>query len=128
MVGPMTTEQLLSYSITENTQVSTDGVNWKPLYQFPDLVSSLTNNPNYKSEMGSKKTICGIMAILFGALGIQYFLLNNTKAGIITILISIVTCGLWGIVMFIQGIMMLTMSQEDFVRKYVDNTSTYPLF
>lgn len=38
------------------------------------------------------------------------------------------TCGLWGIVELIQGIMMLTMSQEEFDRKYVNSTSFMPLF
>lgn len=36
--------------------------------------------------------------------------------------------GLWGILTLIQGVMMLTMTQADFERKYVLSSSTFPLF
>ena len=81
-----------------------------------------------QSEVTSKKTLCGILAILVGTLGIQYFVINKVPAGLITILLSIVTCGLWGVVTLVQGILMLCMSDEDFKRKYIDSTSTLPLF
>lgn len=127
-VGPMTKAQLLSYPVNENTQVSTDNMNWQPLYTYPDLVSALSHNANYKSDMASKKTLCGIMAILLGGLGIHYFIMGKTTAGLLTILFSIISCGIYPILMFIQGIMILTMSESDFVRKYIDSNSTYPLF
>ena len=36
--------------------------------------------------------------------------------------------GLWGIITLIQGIMMLTMSQEEFEHKYVLSPSKFPIF
>ena len=72
--------------------------------------------------------MCGVLAIVLGTLGVHYFYLGKIGGGIICLLLSIVTCGLWGIVTLIQGIMMLTMSQAEFERKYVLSTSTFPLF
>lgn len=74
------------------------------------------------------RTLAGIFAILFGTLGVQYFYVGKTTAGLLSILISICTCGIWEIITLIQGILMLTMSDEDFRRKYVDNPATFPLF
>lgn len=74
------------------------------------------------------KTVAGILAIFLGTLGIQYFYLGKTTAGILTIVISLCSCGLWSLLMFIQGILMLTMSDEVFNEKYVNNDKTFPLF
>lgn len=76
----------------------------------------------------SNRVLCGIMALLFGWLGVQYFILGKVAGGFITILLTTVTCGLWSLVTFIQGIMMLCMSDQEFTRKYVNSTSTLPLF
>lgn len=136
-VGPMTPHQVISYNPTQNTMVSVDGYNWQPLYTFPELMQLLHQAGGYtggggggysNSDVQSKKTICGIMALLFGTLGIQYFILGKVAGGFITILLTIVTCGLWSILMFVQGIMMLCMSDAEFKRKYMDSTSTLPLF
>ena len=45
-----------------------------------------------------------------------------------TILLSLVTCGGWSIITLIQGILMLCMSDAEFNRKYVQTTSTFPIF
>ena len=74
------------------------------------------------------KTIAGIFAILLGSLGIHYFYLGKITAGILTIVLSVCTCGIWSLLMFIQGIMMLVMSDREFQEKYVDNDRTLPLF
>lgn len=130
-VGPMTAEQLMSYQVNNDTPVSEDGGDWRPLFTYPELMelyrmsgkSAMADN-----EIQSKKTLCGIMAILFGGLGVQYFILGKVGGGFLTILLSLITCGLWEVLMFVQGIMMLCMSNEEFQRKYVDSTSTLPLF
>lgn len=74
------------------------------------------------------KTIAGIFAILLGSLGIHYFYLGKITAGILTIILSFCTCGIWSLLMFIQGIMMLVMPDKEFQEKYVDNDRTLPLF
>lgn len=130
-IGPMTKEQMMAYNVDTNTAVSKDGGDWRPLYTYPELMAELQNRKGASSmdqEINSKKTMCGILAILLGTLGIQYFVLGKTAGGLITILLSIVTCGGWGIVTLIQGILMLCMSDADFKRKYMDSTSALPLF
>lgn len=76
----------------------------------------------------SKKTLCGILALLIGGLGLQYFLIGKTTGGIINICLSLVTCGLWGIINLIQGIMILCMSEAEWRTKFVDSPKTFPIF
>ena len=52
----------------------------------------------------------------------------SAPSGGLVLLLTIVTCGLWSIISFIQGILMLTMTQQDFENKYVLSTSTFPIF
>ena len=61
------------------------------------------------------------MGILFGGFGIHKFILGYSKEGIIQIILSIVTCGIAGIVPFIEGIIYLTKSDEDFYNTYQAN-------
>lgn len=72
--------------------------------------------------------MAGLLAILLGGLGIQYFYLGKVMAGVLSILFSIVTCGIWQIVTLIQGIMMLCMTNQQFREKYVTNPSSFPIF
>ena len=81
------------------------------------------------AKAGKKdKLVAGLLAIVLGGLGIHYFYLGKTTAGVLTIVISLVSRGIWLVVMLIQGILMLTMSEEDFNSKYVDNDRTFPIF
>ena len=124
-VGPMTGEQLVSYPVNMQTPVSKDGSPWQPLYVYPELVELLRRS---EDRSDSKRIVCGIMAILFGTLGIQYFLVGKIGGGLLTILISIITCGLWEIVTLIQGILMLTMTDAVFNEKDVYTDKTLPIF
>lgn len=130
-IGPMSAEQMMAYPVSNDTPVSRDGGAWMPLYTYPELMEAMQRSGKTtvaNAEMSSKKTLCGILAIIVGGLGVQYFVLGKTAGGLLTILLTLVTCGLWEIVTLIQGIMMLCMSDEDFRRKYVDSTSTLPIF
>jgi TM2 domain-containing membrane protein YozV len=66
----------------------------------------------------NKKIVAGVLALLFGSLGIHKFILGYTKEGLIQIGISIVTCGIAGIIGFIEGIIYLTKSDEEFYQTY----------
>lgn len=127
VVGPMTLAQVTNYKIDANTQVSVDGVNWAPLFQYPELMQFVQPQANVK-QTDSQRLTFGLLALLIGTLGIQYFIIGKTTAGILTILLSLITCGFWGILTFIQGIVVLTMSDETFLQKYVYSNSTLPLF
>lgn len=77
---------------------------------------------------GKSRGVAALLALLLGSLGVQYFYLGKIGGGLIAILLCIVTCGLFYVLFIVQGVMMLTMSQEDFDRKFVLSTSTFPLF
>lgn len=80
-------------------------------------------------EEQSKRLISGVFAILLGSLGVHKFILGYTQEGITMLLLSVVglfiTCGVstWvmGIVSFIEGIIYLVKSDEEFVYEYQIN-------
>jgi len=66
----------------------------------------------------NKKLIAGILAILIGSLGVHKFVLGYTKEGIIQIILTFVTCGFGSIISFIEGIIYLTKTDEEFYQTY----------
>lgn len=70
----------------------------------------------YKSE---KKIPAGILGILIGSLGIHKFYLGYTKAGVIQLIATFVTCGIASVIGLVEGIIYLTKSDEEFDRTYV---------
>ena len=80
-------------------------------------------------QAGSKKILAGILGILLGALGIHKFVLGYTGAGVIMLLITVLTLGLGGAVTgligLIEGIIYLTKSDEDFYQTYIVNKKTW---
>ena len=66
----------------------------------------------------NKKVIAGILGLLFGSLGIHKFILGYTREGIIQIIITICTCGIGGIIGFIEGIIYLVKTDEEFYQTY----------
>lgn len=84
--------------------------------------------PPPTGQENSRRIVCGVLAIVIGGLGLQYFIIGKTTAGLLTILLTLVTCGLWELITLIQGILMLCMSDAEFQRKYVNSPSTFPVF
>lgn len=138
--GPISAEQLKQW-ISENrvnaqTRILADGTNdWRPLGSCPEfmdliqaspppVVGSWPSAPSVASERASKKIAAGICGILLGALGIHKFILGYTGAGLVMLLLSVLTCGiaapLFHLIGLIEGIIYLTKSDEEFVRIYVD--------
>ena len=75
--------------------------------------------------MGTKDRVAaGLLGIFVGSLGIHKFYLGYNKEGIITLVISLATCGAGAAVMsvigLIEGIIYLTKTEEDFQYTYVD--------
>ena len=75
--------------------------------------------------MGNKDRVAaGLLAIFVGGLGIHKFYLGYNKEGIITLVISLATCGAGAAVMsiigLIEGIIYLTKTDDDFHYTYVD--------
>lgn len=71
-----------------------------------------------------KKLVAGLLGIFLNSLGIHKFYLGYKKEGLIMLLVTVLTCGFGAIVMgpigFIEGILYLTKSDEDFVATYVN--------
>ncbi|MCF6182260.1 TM2 domain-containing protein [Lutibacter sp.] len=85
-----------------------------------DIIDESGNKmPAQKQE--SKRVLAGILAIVIGSLGVHKFILGYTKEGIIQIIISIVSCGVLTIIPFIEGIIYLTKSDEEFIETYQVN-------
>lgn len=107
---------------------------------MPEATPPQFGTPNYaygapaapgvfdQGPSGKSRGVAGLLAILLGSLGIHYFYVGKTGGGFLCILLSLITCGLWSIIPLIQGILMLTMTQEQFESKYVNTPSTFPLF
>jgi len=82
---------------------------------------------NYQPAPSEKsKVTAAILAILLGGFGIHYFYLGKTTGGIVFLLLC--CTGIPSLLALIQGIMMLTMTEEQFQQKYVYTESSFPLF
>lgn len=91
------------------------------------------SNPNYHSD---KKLTAGVLAILLGALGIHKFYMGYPKEGLILLfstliiipILTLLTCGFASafypavfVIPIIEGIIYLTMSDEQFDNTYIRN-------
>ena len=86
------------------------------------------SNPGARNRYPKDRLTAGLLAIFLGGLGIHYFYLEKSTAGLLSILLSLCTCGVWQIVMLIQGIIILTMTDDGFNEKYYNTDKTFPLF
>lgn len=66
----------------------------------------------------SQKVTAGILALLLGGFGVHKFYLGYTKQGVLQILLTLFTCGIGSIVPFVEGILYLTKSDEEFIATY----------
>ena len=106
-------------------------------YQRPNYAQPQTSNDIFDNgPSGKSRGVAGLLAIFLGWLGIHYFYMGKSTPGLVFLLVSliggIITCGVlagvvW-IVALIQGIMIMTMSQQDFENKYINTTEDFPLF
>lgn len=81
-------------------------------------------NETELAEVTSKKMAAGLLGIFLGSLGIHKFILGYTNAGLTMLLVTILTCGLGGMVMgvigLVEGIIYLTMTPQQFKSLYLD--------
>lgn len=93
--------------------------------QYHDSSNVFSTGPSGKS-----RGVAALFAILLGSLGIHYFYVGKNTAGIICLVLTLCSCGwaatLLSIMGIIQGILMFTMSEDDFERRYVNTPSTFP--
>ena len=77
-----------------------------------------TPPPPLHSNVTSQRVLCGVMGLLLGGFGIHRFILGDALGGILRLVITLVTCGAGSIIGFIEGIIYLTKSDEEFIRIY----------
>jgi TM2 domain-containing membrane protein YozV len=133
--GPVNAEQIRRW-LAENrvhaqTLVQTEGASdWKPLSSFSEFASELKVapppmvSPPTVTSRASSKIPAGICAILLGSLGVHKFILGYTGAGLVMLLVTVLSCFILSPIMhiigLIEGIIYLCKPDEEFVRTYVD--------
>ena len=139
--GPVPAEQIRRW-LAENrlradSLIYAEGATeWKPLSSFPEFAPDPNSAPPVitpfrtpvcppPNPRASNKIPAGVCGILLGCFGVHKFILGYTGAGIIMLLVSILSCGMLAGVMhiigLIEGIVYLSKPDDDFVNVYVDN-------
>ena len=131
--GPVGVEQIREWlaqnRVNAHSLAQSEGsTEWKPLISFPELASEFKSAPPPLSgghnPRASNKIGAGVCGILLGGLGIHKFILGYTGAGLIMLLVSVLTCGallpIVHIIGLIEGIIYLCKTDDDFVRTDVD--------
>ena len=141
--GPVSADQIRRWlaenRVNAQTLVQLEGTQeWKALSLFQEFAPDTRATPPPFSAVpptigpaqstlaarASNKVAAGICGILLGSLGVHKFILGYQGAGLIMLLVTVLSCGIAGMVMgligLIEGILYLTKSDEEFVRLYVD--------
>jgi TM2 domain-containing membrane protein YozV len=102
-----------------------DDEDYEEDYEERPRKSKRKSSGGASSDVSSKKIAAAICGILIGALGIHKFVLGYTSAGLIMLLVTVLTCGMGGMVMgiigLVEGIIYLTKSDEEFYETYIRN-------
>ena len=100
--------------------------------QFGNQASNALDSVFNNGPSGKSRGIAGLLAILMGWCGLHYFYLNKPTAGIVFLLIAILSCGILAtvtsVVSIIQGVLFFTSTQQEFEQKWVYSPSNFPLF
>lgn len=138
--GPVDLNQMRRWMaenrIRPETLVQAEGsTEWKPFSSFQEFVAEskaappgftppVAPPPTVSNPRASNKIPAGICGILLGGFGIHKFILGYTGAGVIMLLVTLLSCGtvypVMHIIGIIEGIIYLTKTDDEFVRLYVD--------
>jgi len=81
------------------------------------------------TEASNKKLAAGLLAIFLGSFGVHKFVLGYNTAGLIMLLVTVLTCGIAGFVMgvigIIEGIIYLTKTPEEFESIYIQTSKEW---
>ena len=100
--------------------------------QFGDQASAAVDDVFSNGPSGKSRGVAGLLALFLGSLGLHYFYMNKTNAGVVFLLATLLSCGILGIitqiVSIIQGVLFFTSTQQEFEQKWVYSPSNIPLF
>ena len=99
----MSDEKNLGNDLNDMLDDAKDGAK-KAAGEAKESASEFSKGASEVLDAENKKLVAGVVAILIGSLGIHKFILGYTKEGIIQIVATFVTCGIAGIIPFIEGI------------------------
>lgn len=158
--GPFPMDQLVAQGLRPDMLVWCEGMaEWQPAHSVPELRMLLASpavppsiqahavhpdlpgyagvRPYDRNEVNSKRITAGVLGILLGGLGIHKFVLGMTGAGLIMLLVTLLSIPISfcicipvpGIVMhvigLIEGIIYLTKTDEEFYRLYMVEKKTW---
>lgn len=133
--GPVTAEQIHRWAAENRVNAQTlaqmeGATEWKPVIEIPELAAGLkmlpppVAPPSIYAARASNKIPAGICGILLGSLGVHKFILGYTGAGLVMLLVTLLSCfvlsPLMHLIGLIEGIIYLCKSDEEFVRVYVE--------
>ncbi|MGN0214548.1 MAG: NINE protein [Muribaculaceae bacterium] len=136
---PSCGRQFTTNQTSVNVKCPYCGKEFSPVYNqgyqqgYQQGYSNANNRTVFDSgRSGRSRGVAALLAIFLGALGIHYFYLGKNTAGILFLLIAILTCGIatavTSVISIIQGIIMLTLTEEQFEQKYIYCLQSIPLF
>ena len=103
-----------------------------PLRQFGNQASAAIDDVFSNGRSGKSRGVAGLLALFLGSIGLHYFYLNKTSAGVLFLVATLLSCGILGIVTeivsIIQGVLFFTSTQDEFERKWVYTPNNFPLF
>ena len=115
-------ETNVSYSDQQQSQ-------WQ---QFGDQAASTVDHVFRSGPSGKSRGVAGLLALFLGSVGLHYFYMGKTSAGVLFLVATLITCGVLGVVTqvvsIIQGVLFFTSSQAEFERRWVNSPSNFPLF
>jgi len=97
-------------------------------YKFDNNAYYQYNDAFHSDMYGKSRGVTALLAIFLGCFGVHYFYLGKPAGGVICILLSFLTCGLWNIITLAQGITLFCADNAYFDRKFVFNRATFPVF
>lgn len=136
--GPVSADQvrrwLVENRLNAQSLAQAEGAQeWKPLVAFPEFAADFKAPPSANPlpppvatahPKAGNKIAAGICGILLGSLGVHKFILGYTGAGLIMLLVTLLTCFIASPIMhligLIEGIIYLTKSDADFVKTYIE--------
>jgi TM2 domain-containing membrane protein YozV len=84
---------------------------------------NLDRPPDMAADISNRQMSIGLAAIVAGSVGVHKFILGQNTAGLIALLVTVLTCGAGAGVMAIigmyEGVIYLRMSNEEFHQTYV---------
>lgn len=94
--------------------------------QAQNIEDETYTKQSVSTKASSKSAVAaGVLAILLGSLGIHKFYLGYSTAGVTMLLVTLLTCGVGGVVMsiigIVEGIIYLTKPEDCFYETYVIN-------